>query len=180
MKWGQFVANHLRVFENLINQLGVIEMSLNDEMHALLVLSSMSDSWETLMVSFSNSAPNSKLTMAIVKDPLFYEEARRTDAGTDQAHALVVENRGRMLVVVTEMQGRGIGAKVEDPRVKPVARANAEVEELVVAQKQVVVIIVAKKVISKGIAEYSYGSKETETTNKKLRKIQQLSSLKTR
>lgn len=81
--------------QNLMNQLSVMNMSIDDEMQALLVLSSLPDSWETLVVSLGNSAPNSKLTMAIIKDVLFNEEVRQTDASTDQAHALIMQNRGR-------------------------------------------------------------------------------------
>ncbi|CAH9079859.1 unnamed protein product [Cuscuta europaea] len=70
-------------------------MPLGDEMQSLLLLSSLPDSWETLVVTLSNSAPNGKLTMSVVKDALFNEEARRKDMSTDQTHALVTENRGR-------------------------------------------------------------------------------------
>ncbi|KAK2982097.1 hypothetical protein RJ640_001159 [Escallonia rubra] len=57
------------------SQLATVDMELDDELQALLLLSSQSDSWETLVVSLSNSAPNGKLTMSTVKDSLFSEEA---------------------------------------------------------------------------------------------------------
>ena len=37
---------------------------------------------ETLTVSLNNSAPNGKLTMSIVMNALFNEEARRREVGT--------------------------------------------------------------------------------------------------
>lgn len=43
-------------------------MVIDDEMQALLLLSSLSDSWELLVVSLSNTAPNGKLTMDTIKD----------------------------------------------------------------------------------------------------------------
>ncbi|VFQ79367.1 unnamed protein product [Cuscuta campestris] len=46
---------------------------------ALLLLSSLPESWETLVVSLSNSAPEGKLTMDVVKSSLLNEEARRRD-----------------------------------------------------------------------------------------------------
>ena len=61
----------------------------------LLLLSSLPDSWEMLVVSLSNSAPNGRLTMSMVKDALINEEARRKDVGINQSHALVMERRGR-------------------------------------------------------------------------------------
>ncbi|GFS39388.1 hypothetical protein Acr_00g0062660 [Actinidia rufa] len=43
------------------------------------------ESWETLVVSLSNSAPNGKLITSMVMDALFNEEARRREMGsTDQ------------------------------------------------------------------------------------------------
>ena len=53
-----------------------MKLIIDDELQALLLLSSLPDSWETLVVSLSNSAPNGVLQLAIVKDSLFNEETR--------------------------------------------------------------------------------------------------------
>mgnify|MGYP003740606461 FL=1 len=92
---GNSVAEHLSDFQSLINQLATMKMVLDDEFQALLLLSSLPDSWETLVVSLSNSTPNGKLTLGTVKDSMFNEEARRKDSGANQTQALVTENRGR-------------------------------------------------------------------------------------
>ena len=81
-------------------------MPLGDEMQALLLLSSLPDSWETLVVSLSNSALDGKLIMSMVKDVLFNEEAKRKDIDHDQSHAFITENRGRQQ---GKSQGRGKG-----------------------------------------------------------------------
>ena len=57
----------------------------DDELQALLLLSSLPDSWETLVVSLSNFAPNGVLQLAMVKDNLFNEETRRKDMGKNDA-----------------------------------------------------------------------------------------------
>lgn len=72
-KNGTSVAEHTSEFQSLVNQLSSVEMPLGDEVQALLLLSSLPDSWETLVVSLSNSAPNGKLTMSMGKDALFSE-----------------------------------------------------------------------------------------------------------
>ena len=73
-----------------------MKMKIEDELQALLLLSSLPDSWDTLVISLSNSAPNGKLTMDMVKDSLFNEEARRKEQGiSSETEALVTENRGR-------------------------------------------------------------------------------------
>ncbi|GFS33530.1 early nodulin-like protein 5 [Actinidia rufa] len=79
------VAEHTSEFQNLVNQLTSVDLQFDDEMQALLLLSSLPESWETLVVSLINSAPNGKLTMSMVMDALFNEEARRREMGsTDQ------------------------------------------------------------------------------------------------
>ncbi|GFZ02780.1 hypothetical protein Acr_15g0013880 [Actinidia rufa] len=64
-------------------------------MQALLLLSSLLESWETLMVSLNNSAPNGKLTTSMVMDALFNEEARRREMGsTDQSESQALVSEG--------------------------------------------------------------------------------------
>ena len=83
-----------------MNQLTSAKMLLDDELQALLLLSSLPDSWDTLVVSLSNSAPKGKLTMECVKASLLNEETRRKEMGvSSQSEANVTQgsgnNRGR-------------------------------------------------------------------------------------
>ncbi|KAI5342466.1 hypothetical protein L3X38_010341 [Prunus dulcis] len=71
-------------------------MVLDDELQALVLLSSLPDSWDTLVVSLSNLAPQGILTLDIVKDSMFNEEARRKEQGVAaESEALVSKYRGR-------------------------------------------------------------------------------------
>ena len=72
-----------------------MKLVIDDELQVLLLLSSLLDSWETLVVSLSNSAPNGVLQLVMVKDSLLNEETRRKDMGKDIAHTPVTENWGR-------------------------------------------------------------------------------------
>jgi hypothetical protein len=95
-KDGHSVTGHLSNFQGLLNELSTMKLALDDEVQALLVLSSLLDSWKTLVVSLSNSAPNGVITMGMVKDSMFNEEARRKDQGiSSHSEALVIERRGR-------------------------------------------------------------------------------------
>ena len=99
LKEGKSIAEHLSEFQDSINQM-VTMLVIDDELQALLLLSSLPDSWETLVVSLSNSASNGVLQLAMVKDSLLNEETRRKDMGKDIAHALVTENGGEVRVGV--------------------------------------------------------------------------------
>lgn len=73
-------------------------MKIEDAVQALILLSSLPDSWETLVISLSNSAPNGQLTIDMMKDSLFNKESRRKDissASSGEAH--VAETRERPL-----------------------------------------------------------------------------------
>ena len=60
---GRSITEHLSDFQDLVNQLNPMKVVLDDEFQALLLLSSLPDSWETLVVSLSNSASNGKLSL---------------------------------------------------------------------------------------------------------------------
>ena len=51
------IAEHLNEMNNLINQLASMKIAFDDELQALMLLSSLPESWETLVVTVSNSAP---------------------------------------------------------------------------------------------------------------------------
>ncbi|KAM2683111.1 hypothetical protein EV1_044763 [Malus domestica] len=94
-KDGLSVAEHLNNFQNIINQLATMKMTIEDELQALLLLGSLPDSWETFVVSISNSASNGVLTLDNVKNSMLNEETRRKTSGTDSSQVFVTENRGR-------------------------------------------------------------------------------------
>ncbi|GFZ18508.1 phytochrome and flowering time regulatory protein [Actinidia rufa] len=98
------VAEHTSEFQSLVNQLTSVDLQFDDEMQALLLLSSLPESWETLVVSLSNLAPNGKLTTSMVMDALFNEEARRREMGsTDQSESQALVSEG------SRERGRGQG-----------------------------------------------------------------------
>ena len=82
---GSSIIEHLNVFQGHINQLIAMKINLDEEVQALLLLCSLPDSWNTFVVSLSNSAPDGKLTPDMVKNSLLNEEARRKEKGSHQA-----------------------------------------------------------------------------------------------
>ena len=57
LKEGQPIAEHLNDFEGMIARLSVVGLSLDDETRACLLLGSLPNSWNTLVVSLGNSTP---------------------------------------------------------------------------------------------------------------------------
>ena len=92
---GRSVSQHLNDFEGLVTELAVAGMSMDNEMQACLLLGSLPDSWDTLVVSLSNSAPDGVVTMDTVKKSMDNEELRRRNIASTSSQALVTENRSR-------------------------------------------------------------------------------------
>ena len=74
-----------------MNKLVAMKMNIDDDMQASLLLSSLPDSWETLIVTVSNSISNGILAMKSVKDSFMNEEARRKEKSESSSGALVHE-----------------------------------------------------------------------------------------
>ena len=74
---GESIVVHTSTFMGLVNQLASAKMPLDDELQALLLLSSLSESWETLVVSLSKSCQEDKVSLEVVKASLLNEETRR-------------------------------------------------------------------------------------------------------
>lgn len=92
---GNSMVEHTTQFQSIANKLVALELKLDDEVQASLLLSSLPDSWETLVVTISNSAPDGKLTMDLVKDSLLNEEARRKEVGESSSGALLMQKDER-------------------------------------------------------------------------------------
>ena len=93
-KDGNSVAEHLNNFQGLLNELSTMKLELDDEVQTVLLLSSLPDSWETLVVSLSDSTPNGVITINMVKDNMFNEKARRKELGiSSSTEALVIEKQ---------------------------------------------------------------------------------------
>lgn len=90
------MIEHLNTFKGIINQLKKVDMNIDDELQTLLLLSSLPESWDTLVVTLSNFAPHGKLSIDHVTDSLLNEESKRKERGlSSHSEANVVENRGR-------------------------------------------------------------------------------------
>lgn len=76
LKSGKSVAIHTSEFQNLVNQLSSVGLKFDDELQAMLLLRSLPEDWDVLVISLGNSAPEGKVSVAMVKDVLFNEEAR--------------------------------------------------------------------------------------------------------
>ena len=96
---GNSMVEHVSTFMGYVNQLAAIKFPLDDAMQAIMLMCTLPESWENLVVTLSTSCQDENLSLQTVKTSILNEEARRKDreSNTDQK-ALLTQgdtNRGR-------------------------------------------------------------------------------------
>ena len=91
------VAQHLNEFNTITNQLSSVEIDFDDEIHALIVMASLPNSWEAMRMVVSNSTGKEKLKYNDIRDLILAEKIRIRDAGetSGSSFALNLETKGR-------------------------------------------------------------------------------------
>ena len=94
---GNLVTDHLNNFQNISNQLASMNISLEDDLQALFLLSSFSEKLGDSRCLFEQLCANGVVSMEQVSTSILNEELRRRNAGTSsgESQALVSKNRGR-------------------------------------------------------------------------------------
>ncbi|KAH0781704.1 hypothetical protein KY290_001302 [Solanum tuberosum] len=62
-KEDSLILDHINDFQGVLDQLSGMGVNFDDEMQGLWLLNTLPDSWKTLRVSLTNSAPGGKVTM---------------------------------------------------------------------------------------------------------------------
>jgi hypothetical protein len=92
-----FVAQHLNEFNTITNKLPSVEIEFEDEIHTLIVLASLPNSWEVKKMAVSNYVGKSKLKYKDFQDLILGEEVYKRDSGEASCFGatLNLETRGR-------------------------------------------------------------------------------------
>nr|GEZ50051.1 retrovirus-related Pol polyprotein from transposon TNT 1-94 [Tanacetum cinerariifolium] len=77
MTEGAAVADHVNEFNSVISKLLSIDIKFDDEMHALLLLSSLPDSWSGTVTAVSSTSGTNKLTFEGIRDMIIREDIRK-------------------------------------------------------------------------------------------------------
>lgn len=96
MTEGASVAQHLNELNIVTTQLSSVEIEFDDEVRALILLSSLPESWNATVTAVSSSSGNNKLKFNDVRDLVLSEEIRRRDSGESSTSTVLhTESRGR-------------------------------------------------------------------------------------
>jgi hypothetical protein len=93
---GRSVADHLNDFNTVTNQLSSVKVDFDDEVRALLILCSLPERWNGLVMAVSNSVSSSNtLKFDDVVGVILSEEMRWKRTCETSGNALNMENMGR-------------------------------------------------------------------------------------
>ena len=95
LKKGQSIVKHLNELKGLTIQLSSIRQNMDDHIQATILLGSLPKSWNPLVISLNNLAPDGEVLMNMVKNGLFNEESYLKDVTGNDTQALVTKNKGR-------------------------------------------------------------------------------------
>ncbi|CAO2827530.1 unnamed protein product [Amaranthus hypochondriacus] len=99
MSEGGSVAQHLNELNSVTTQLSSVEITFDDEVLALILLSSLPDSWNATVTAVSSSSGSNKLKFDDVRDLVLSEEIRRRESGESASSSVLhTELRGRPLI----------------------------------------------------------------------------------
>lgn len=92
---GDCVADHVNEFNSILSRLTSVDIKFDDEVQALLLVSSLPDSWSGFVTAICNSSGSSKMTFDGVRDAILGEDIRRRNSGESSGSLLSTESRGR-------------------------------------------------------------------------------------
>ena len=96
MSEGGSITDHLNDFNTVTNQLSSVGVNFDDEVRAILILCSLPESWDGLVMAVSNYVfGSSTLKFDDVIGVILSEEMRRKTIGETSGNALTAEARGR-------------------------------------------------------------------------------------
>ena len=81
MRKGASVTNHVNEFNSILSRLGSVDINFEDEVKALLLLSSLPESWSGFVTAVSSSTGTGKLSFKSIRDLILGEEIRRKSSG---------------------------------------------------------------------------------------------------
>ncbi|GJS65089.1 putative RNA-directed DNA polymerase [Tanacetum coccineum] len=95
MNEGASVVDHVNEFNSILSRLMSVDIKFDDEVQALLLLSSLPESWSGTVTAVSGSTGSTKLKFDNIRDLILGEDIRRKTSGEYSNSLLSAEDKGR-------------------------------------------------------------------------------------
>ena len=92
---GVSVVDHINEFNMFVSQLSFVEINFEDKIKALILMSSLLESWDTVVAAISTSRGSDKLKFDEIRDVVLSESIRKREIESSSGSALSVDQRRR-------------------------------------------------------------------------------------
>ena len=75
------VSDHINEFNMIVSQLNSVDINFEDEIKALILMSSLPESWDTVVAAISSSRGSEKLKFDEIRDVVLSESIRKREVG---------------------------------------------------------------------------------------------------
>ena len=87
------VADHINEFNMIVSQLSSVNINFEDKIKALILMSSLSESWDTVIAAISSSRESKKLKFDEICDVVLSESIRKQEVEDSSGSALRVDRK---------------------------------------------------------------------------------------
>ncbi|KAJ0904157.1 putative RNA-directed DNA polymerase [Helianthus annuus] len=95
MNEGSSVADHINEVNSILSRLATVGMKLDDDTQAVVLLSSLPDSWSGFVTTVTETAGTGNLKFDRVRDSVLGEDVRRRNTGGGSTSGMFSVSRGR-------------------------------------------------------------------------------------
>ena len=95
MSEGGSIVDHINEFNMIVSQLSSVEINFEDEIKALILMSSLPESWDTVVAAISNSQGSDKQKFDEIRDVILSKSIRKREIVNSSISALSIDQRGR-------------------------------------------------------------------------------------
>ena len=93
---GESILKHISTFMGYVNQLVATKFPLDDAMPTILLMCTLLDNWENLVVTLNTSCQEENLSIQVVKTSILNEESRRKEKSVlSKSKSNVAQHTGR-------------------------------------------------------------------------------------
>ena len=90
----------------IVSQLNSVDINFEDEIKVLILMSSLPESWDTVVSAINSSRGSEKLKFDGIRDVVLSESIRKREVGDSSGSALSVDQRGRSKTKGQNQHGR--------------------------------------------------------------------------
>ena len=95
MPEGGSVADHINEFNMIISQLSLVKINFEDEIKTLILISSLHDSWDTIVAMISSFRGFEKQKFDEIRDVVLSKSIHKREIEDSLGSALSVDKKGR-------------------------------------------------------------------------------------